>query len=520
MITNLSSFSGTTNSFKNESPNENIQSIDEIEDAFFEDVIQIFDEVLDKKLTRDELETLFKKIISITKKQVEVKLHEFRSDDFSPIINDQFCQAQLPFMNNIFPFTSSYINLANFQPNFAPQQLINPNSIGNNFYLQQQQQLINNQQYFFKSGQIHPIKKKAKITKSIKKKKMEQKSSKHKSKKSNSNTINSFNNLSFKKQNSVISDLIESNPKLKVLKKLEKLFVYIQKFNPKADENYISITSKEDNNEIPLKKGMKNLEQIELSHNSTRLFETNKVFNSDNFLNQLKNFEHVLIEIKYPSPTFDEIYSRVLEIKRKESNRIRIGIFITGVSESDMKFRKNEDIFSVKFDKTVTTIKGGACMHNSTSDGGSFRGCSSLHQVFIPNSVTTIGENSFKECVSLRSISIPSSVVQICSGAFVSCKSLEKVTFVAPSSLSTIELAAFSLCSSLKEIEMPPSVKSIGKWAFNECTSLTQVVIPNSVKVFAKNVFKKCTSLKQIKVPSFIETFKLGVDSKVEIIRT
>ena len=58
MITNLSSFSGTTNSFKNESPNENIQSIDEIEDAFFEDVIQIFDEVLDKKLTRDELDTL------------------------------------------------------------------------------------------------------------------------------------------------------------------------------------------------------------------------------------------------------------------------------------------------------------------------------------------------------------------------------------------------------------------------------------------------------------------------------
>jgi hypothetical protein len=56
-----------------------------------------------------------------------------------------------------------------------------------------------------------------------------------------------------------------------------------------------------------------------------------------------------------------------------------------------------------------------------------FYDCSSLINVEIPNSVTTIGNNAFKDCRSLTSVSIPDSVTNISSDAFDGCPALISV---------------------------------------------------------------------------------------------
>jgi len=60
---------------------------------------------------------------------------------------------------------------------------------------------------------------------------------------------------------------------------------------------------------------------------------------------------------------------------------------------------------------------------------GAFIGCSSLTNITIPTSVTSIGANAFMGC-GLTSLTIPGSVTSIGRGAFYSCNRLTGVYFL------------------------------------------------------------------------------------------
>ena len=140
--------------------------------------------------------------------------------------------------------------------------------------------------------------------------------------------------------------------------------------------------------------------------------------------------------------------------------------------------------------------------------------------ITIPNIVTEIGADAFNGCSGLTSVTIPNSVSYIGCSAFHSCISLETVNFNAQNcitmgsysspvfslctSLKTINLGAnvenipscaFSGCSKLTSVIIPESVTSIGGYAFNGCSSLTTVTIPNSVTNIGYNAFYGCSSL-------------------------
>lgn len=63
---------------------------------------------------------------------------------------------------------------------------------------------------------------------------------------------------------------------------------------------------------------------------------------------------------------------------------------------------------------------------NTSIKNGAFWGVDSMSNVFIPNTVTSIGFSAFNRCSSLTSVTIPNSVVSIADYAFCECFNLNE----------------------------------------------------------------------------------------------
>ena len=170
------------------------------------------------------------------------------------------------------------------------------------------------------------------------------------------------------------------------------------------------------------------------------------------------------------------------------------------------------------------TVTYNGITYSVTSIGDdTFRDCSSLTSVIIPNSVTSIGEAAFYKCSSLTSVNIPNSITSIGGGTFYGCSSLTSITI--PESVTSIGVHAFSDCSSLTSITIPNSVTSIGDYAFDGCSSLpvednlryadTYLVaavdkklstysIKEGTKWIARGAFYNCSSLTSITIPNSV----------------
>ena len=162
-----------------------------------------------------------------------------------------------------------------------------------------------------------------------------------------------------------------------------------------------------------------------------------------------------------------------------------------------------------------------------------FWDCSSLLDIVIPSSVTSIGDWAFSFCASLIYISIPKSVICLNGNPFakwngkleclspnfvfeddilfnkdksriISFRNQNIKSYVIPSSVTSIGKGAFSFCDSLSEIVIPSSVTSIGDLAFSCCRSLSEIVIPSSVTSIGVGAFSDCDSLSEIVIPSSV----------------
>lgn len=58
-----------------------------------------------------------------------------------------------------------------------------------------------------------------------------------------------------------------------------------------------------------------------------------------------------------------------------------------------------------------------------------FVNCRSLSEIYLPNSLLSIGQGAFEECSSLERITIPESVQEIKKEAFLGCKALKEAVY-------------------------------------------------------------------------------------------
>ena len=131
-----------------------------------------------------------------------------------------------------------------------------------------------------------------------------------------------------------------------------------------------------------------------------------------------------------------------------------------------------------------------------------FRDAKRIKEVYIPDTVQSLGQGIFVGCTGLRKVRLPSHLTSIPNEMFWGCKSLQEVDI--PSSVESVGCYAFSGCTSLREIKLPDKMRIICDGTFQECSSLEALVIPKSVAIIARNAFRSCTSLEELLLPEHL----------------
>lgn len=210
---------------------------------------------------------------------------------------------------------------------------------------------------------------------------------------------------------------------------------------------------------------------------------------------------------------------------------------------------------------TVTTIGNGAfdtstlrevSIPNSvtTIESYAFHNCYFLTEISIPNSVRSIGGEAFSR-TSLTEIHIPASVTEITEDAFVYCPYLQSITVdeaapnnssedgilydknktrlltcpgaktsaTIPQTVTSIADYAFSE-GSIERVTLPQSLTEIGERAFMYCERLTDIDIPNSAKEIKDEAFYACKRLKNIVIGSSVEHIGDAAFHSLEALQT
>lgn len=153
----------------------------------------------------------------------------------------------------------------------------------------------------------------------------------------------------------------------------------------------------------------------------------------------------------------------------------------------------NNDRRAKIYSNAITKVNIGS---NARVGIHSFRYCSSLKSITIPDSVTNIGSYSFVECFSLESMTIPDGVTDINGYMLQKCYSIKSISI--SDSVTSIWDYAFEYCYALKSIAIPEGVTTIGDYVLGYCTSLKSVFTPDSVTSLGVTVFSGCTSLESV----------------------
>ena len=165
-----------------------------------------------------------------------------------------------------------------------------------------------------------------------------------------------------------------------------------------------------------------------------------------------------------------------------------------------------------------------------------FYNCTSVRQVTIPDSVTTIEDFAFFQC-GLRDITIPEGVISIGRWAFAECMAVGTITI--PNSVTSIGDSAFRKCKptqytvyqngeywgnsnnpylyladvadkTVTSFSISEQTKFIGNSAFFQCYSLESITIPGSVTGIDSQAFFACTKLKTVTFASNTNLTAIG----------
>lgn len=138
----------------------------------------------------------------------------------------------------------------------------------------------------------------------------------------------------------------------------------------------------------------------------------------------------------------------------------------------------------------------------------------------VGDGITELGDDMFWMNIwslhggeNLKNVYLADSITSIGSHTFGGCKKLEEI--VLPESLKTIGRGAFSLCNSLSDIIIPDGVKEIGERAFFSCKNLLSISIPKTVENIGYGAFTSCDNLTDIRISEDNKKYELKGNSVI-----
>ncbi len=139
-----------------------------------------------------------------------------------------------------------------------------------------------------------------------------------------------------------------------------------------------------------------------------------------------------------------------------------------------------------------------------------------LERVYLGISVKKIDAHAFEKCVSLNDIFIPDSVTEIGEYAFAGSN---LHTIHVSKRITSIGKRAF-FHTWINKFFFPDGLMQIGEECFAECTNLNNLWIPPNVQI-GRNAFAECRNLKHIQISAMIQndviaTWGLSPDCTIE----
>lgn len=125
----------------------------------------------------------------------------------------------------------------------------------------------------------------------------------------------------------------------------------------------------------------------------------------------------------------------------------------------------------------------------------SFRDCSNLITINLPNSITKIGSGAFFECGKLSYLNLSSSLLEIERGAFAGT-AIDRITI--PEGITRLELDLFGNNANLKYVTLPSTLTKIERGVFWNCPELEHITIPENVTTIGEYCFFGCDKLTDI----------------------
>lgn len=140
---------------------------------------------------------------------------------------------------------------------------------------------------------------------------------------------------------------------------------------------------------------------------------------------------------------------------------------------------------------------------------GAFQECTSLVNVDIPSTVTTIGPSVFRGCTALKKVKFKNAITALSNYLFYGCTNLEEIEV--PSGITSIGQSAFYNCSEFNIDALPSGLLTIGASAFQGCTKLSITSIPDSVTTIEGGAFQRCTDIEIDELPESLISFGSNV---------
>ncbi len=166
-------------------------------------------------------------------------------------------------------------------------------------------------------------------------------------------------------------------------------------------------------------------------------------------------------------------------------------------------FSQNTAIRSVYLPDTVTDLGDQI-----------FSNCTSLESVRLPQGISKIPSGAFDSCWALQGIDLPDGISRIGRTAFFACGNIKEITI--PKNVSAMEYASFYGCSGLRKIDIPSGVRVIETYAFDSCANLESVTIGENVTTIQYKAFSFCSSLTSINIPSSVTNIEASVFNSCE----